>query len=47
MQFGNTAYTGVWGSFGVSSELYGGLYAEYDITGEASHSVIVESMAKI
>lgn len=47
MQFGNTAYTGVWGSFGVSSELYGGLYAEYDITGEASHSAIVESMAKI
>ena len=47
MQFGNTSYTGVWGSFGISSEVYGGLYAEYDITGESSHSAIVDSMAKI
>ncbi len=47
MQFGATKYTGIWGSFGVSSELYGGLYAEYDIVGETTHSKIVESMAKI
>ncbi len=47
MQFGNSTYTGVWGSYGVSSEVYGGLYAEYDITGDASHDAIVDSMAKI
>ena len=47
MQFGTNTYTGVWGSFGMSSDLYGGLYAEYDITGEATHSAIVDSMAKI
>lgn len=47
MQFGDSTYTGVWGSYGVSSEVYGGLYAEYDITGDASHDAIVDSMAKI
>lgn len=47
MQFGETKYTGIWGSFGVSSELYGGLYAEYDIAEDCSHKQIVESMSKI
>lgn len=47
MQFGNTTYTGIWGSIGISSELNGGLYAEYDILGEASHTDIIDSMALI
>ena len=47
MNFGSTQYTGVYGGLGISSELYGGLYAEYDITGEATHSDIVESMSTI
>lgn len=47
MQFGDTKYTGIWGNFGISNELYGGLYAEYDIVGDASHSDIIKSMSKI
>lgn len=44
MQFGNTTYTGVWGAINVSSQIHGGLYAEYDIKGEASQSDINTSM---
>ena len=47
MQFGDTTYTGVWGSIGFSSEVYGGLYAEYDISGEYSEEDVLESTAII
>lgn len=47
MQFGSTLYTGVWGSINVSSEVYSGLYAEYDIKGEASKADITSSMETI
>lgn len=47
MTFGDTSYLGVWGAYGMSAELYGGLYAEYDIKGTAKHDDIVSSMAKI
>ena len=47
MKFGNTTYTGVWGAINVSSDLNGGMYAEYEISGDASSSEIISSMAKI
>ena len=47
MQFGNTLYTGVWGTIGVSSNVRGGVYAEYDIVGEATEAQIQSSMEKI
>lgn len=47
MQFGSTTYTGVWGAIGISSDLSTGLYAEYDIVGDASKSEISSSMEKI
>lgn len=47
MRFGNTQYTGVWGTIGVSSNVRGGVYAEYDIVGEASETQIANSMEKI
>jgi len=47
MQFGDTLYTGVWGNIGISSNVRGGVYAEYDIVGEASGAQISSSMEKI
>ena len=47
MQFGSTTYTGVWGAIGISSDLSTGLYAEYDIVGDASKSEISSSIDKI
>lgn len=47
MQFGTTTYTGVWGAIGISSDVYGGMYAEYDITGDASKADITNSMGII
>lgn len=47
MKFGTTTYTGVWGNIGISSSVYGGLYAEYDIVGDANSSQVVNSMEKI
>lgn len=47
MQFGSTTYTGVWGAIGVSSDLSTGLYAEYDIVGEANKTEVSNSLEKI
>ena len=47
MQFGNTQYTGVWGNIGISSNVRGGVYAEYDIVGETNSAQISSSMEKI
>lgn len=47
MKFGNNTYTGVWGAIGSSPTVYAGMYAEYDIVGEASKNDIDLSMGKI
>ena len=47
MKFGTTTYTGVWGNIGISSDVYNGLYAEYNITSDSSNAQIVESMGII